>query len=110
MSMKLLAWKTLYELLYKEPPSYEHPRTFGCLHYAAINPKSRHKFDMRGRWCGFLGDPLSQKSYKLYDLVTHQLFMSRDVDFIEHIFPYSQTQLATDESSFSSKQFTLFPK
>ncbi|RVW93750.1 hypothetical protein CK203_043422 [Vitis vinifera] len=36
----------------------------------------------------FLGYPVGQKAYKLYDLDTHQMFTSRDVVFHETIFPY----------------------
>ena len=36
----------------------------------------------------FLGYPNLQKGYKLMNLVTKQWFVSRDVQFCEHIFPY----------------------
>lgn len=35
-----------------------------------------------------MGYPSNQKGYKLYDLNTHQTFLSRDVLFFEHIFPF----------------------
>ena len=38
----------------------------------------------------FLGYPYAQKGYKLYDLDQHKVILSRDVIFIEHIFPYKQ--------------------
>lgn len=36
----------------------------------------------------FLGYPQGKKGWKLYDLNTQQVFVSRDVMFFEHVFPY----------------------
>ena len=44
----------------------------------------------------FLGYPTHQKGYKIYNLLTHSSFVSRDVVFHEHIFPFAES---------SSKQF-----
>ncbi|GAA0171484.1 hypothetical protein LIER_25504 [Lithospermum erythrorhizon] len=37
----------------------------------------------------FIGYPQSQKAYKIYDLSTSKVVVSRDVSFYEHIFPFS---------------------
>ncbi|XP_071741218.1 uncharacterized protein [Rutidosis leptorrhynchoides] len=39
--------------------------------------------------CVFIGYPPHQKVYKLYNLLSHSVFLSSDVQFYEHIFPYS---------------------
>ena len=36
----------------------------------------------------FIGYPVGQKAYKLFDLSTKKVFTSRDVKFHEDIFPY----------------------
>ena len=41
----------------------------------------------------FLGYPQHQKGYKLLNLLTHRRFVSRDVVFYEHIFPYSKASM-----------------
>ncbi|CAL2238959.1 unnamed protein product [Prunus armeniaca] len=83
----ILSHKTPYEMLYAKPPSYSHMRVFGCLAYAtSINPS--HKFASRAKRCVFIGYPIGQKAYKLYDLDTYKLFTSRDVIFHEDSFPY----------------------
>ncbi|WJZ84553.1 hypothetical protein VitviT2T_004153 [Vitis vinifera] len=83
----LLSHQTPFERLYGKLPSYSHIRVFGCLAYAT-NVHVPHKFAPRAKRCIFLGYPVGQKAYKLYDLDTHQMFTSRDVVFHETIFPY----------------------
>jgi len=84
----LLRNKTPYERLFGKPPSYSHMRTFGCLAFASNPSRSHDKFDARGIPCVFLGYPPSQKGYKLLNIQTQQIFVSRDVRFVEHVFPY----------------------
>jgi hypothetical protein len=74
--------------LHNTLPTYTHLRVFGCLSYVT-NLTPTNKFDVCARHCIFLGYPISQKGYKLYDLTTHKFFTSRDVIFHEHIFPYT---------------------
>lgn len=46
----------------------------------------------------FLGYPYGKKGYKFYDLGTYEIFLSRDVQFHEHVFPF-KTHSSTDISS-----------
>ena len=60
----LLKDKTFFELLYNQPPSLFHLKTFGCLCYASVvSPKQ--KFDPRARKCIFIGYPHSKKSIQI---------------------------------------------
>jgi hypothetical protein len=83
----LLSCQTPFERLYGQLPSYSHIRVFGCLAYAT-DVHVPHKFVPQAKRCIFLGYPVGQKAYKLYDLAIHQMFTSRDVVFHETIFPY----------------------
>ena len=85
MPTPLLSRQTLFERLYGKLHSYSYIRVFGCLAYA-IDVHVPHKFAPRAKRCIFLGYPVGQKAYKLYDLDTHQMFTSRNVVFHETIF------------------------
>ncbi|CAL8150570.1 unnamed protein product [Prunus armeniaca] len=84
----LLSQQTPFERLYGKTPSYSHLKVFGCLAYAT-DVHVPHKFAPRAKHCVFLGYPVGQKAYKLYDLTTHKFFTSRDIVFHETIFPYA---------------------
>ncbi|GJU93505.1 cysteine-rich receptor-like protein kinase 8 [Tanacetum coccineum] len=89
----VLKFKTPYEVLLQKKPVYEHLRVFGCLAMASNPDRTIDKFSPRGVPCLFLGYPQHQKGYKLLNLLTKKKFVSRDVQFYEHVFPYSNPQM-----------------
>ena len=84
----LLQGKTPYEILFGETPSYKNIRVFGCLAYAHNQKHGGDKFASQSRKCIFIGYPYGKKGWSLYDLDSGELFVSRDVVFKEHVFPY----------------------
>lgn len=78
--------KTQYELLHDIPPTYLDLKTFGCLAFASTLTHNRTKLDSRARKCIFLGYRPGTKGYLLFELMTHDIFISRNAIFYETIF------------------------
>ncbi|KAI5442307.1 hypothetical protein KIW84_011396 [Lathyrus oleraceus] len=97
----LLNLKCPYELLYKQPPSLVHLKVFGCLSYATTLQAHRTKFDSRARKVVFLGFKDGTKEYILYDLSSHDIFVSRNVVFYETYFPFQNSKPIHNASGFS---------
>ena len=88
----ILKAKSPFEILYAKLPNYADFRTFGTLCYASTLISSKHKFSPRVVAVVFLGYPQGYKGYKLLNLSTKQIFISRDVKFFENIFPFKNQQ------------------
>ena len=84
----LLKHKSPYELLYHTAVDYSSLRLFGCLVFASTLANHITKFQPIARLCVFIGYPHGIKGYRLFDLHSKQVFISRDVTFYEHIFPF----------------------
>ncbi|GJT34972.1 retrovirus-related pol polyprotein from transposon TNT 1-94 [Tanacetum coccineum] len=104
MPMKVLEWKTHFEMLHGVLPSYEQLRVIGCLCFATITKPHKDKFSPKSIRSVLIGYPPGQKGYKLYSLETHEVFCSRDVIFHETVFPFKKDK-STNESSLPAQQW-----
>lgn len=96
----LLKHKTSYEMLTQSKPKYDHLCTFGCLCYVSTTLQGRHMFASRSIACVFIGYPLGYKAYKLLDLASNQVLISRHVIFHKNVFLLVTTLHTTNCSSF----------
>ncbi|KAL6565862.1 hypothetical protein OROHE_004917 [Orobanche hederae] len=88
----VLSNHTPFEKLFGYSPFYNAIRVFGSLCFAHNQNSKGDKFESRSRKCIFVGYPFGKKGWKLYDLDTNDFFISRDVNFFEDIFPFSDTK------------------
>lgn len=87
----MLGNKSPYELFYHKSPSLAHIRVIGCLAFAT-NISRNDKFAPKAKKAVFLGYAINNKGYKLLDVESKLVFVSRDVIFFEDIFPFQDTR------------------
>lgn len=102
MPSPLLDNKSPFEKLLGKCPDYMLLRSFGCLCFASTKVKARNKFSSRAIPCVFLGYPSGFKGYKVLDLESHSVIISRNVVFKEQVFPFKTSNLL-------SKSVDMFP-
>lgn len=83
-----LKFKIPYELFHKEPSSIIHSKVFGYLCYVSSLLAHRTKFDTRARKAMFLSFKDNTKGYILYNLNSHNIFVSRNVIFYDTHLPF----------------------
>ncbi|KAJ0531873.1 putative RNA-directed DNA polymerase [Helianthus annuus] len=89
---KVIGNKTPFELLHNQKPDDDFMMTFGCLvNYWNTNTKG-DTFEMRGRHGVFLGYPGGKKGYKIYDLESNKIIVSRDGRFHDNHFPFDHSE------------------
>lgn len=72
---------TLEEAWLSRKPTVNHFRIFGCVTYTHVPDEKRKKLDDKGMRCVFLGVSEESKDYRLYNLITKKIVISRDVIF-----------------------------
>ncbi|KAI5342994.1 hypothetical protein L3X38_010870 [Prunus dulcis] len=71
--------------LSKKTPFEEHLKVFGSFCYAHVPKQQRQKLDLASKICIFLGYGSCEKGYRLYNIETGKVIVSRDVIFSENV-------------------------
>lgn len=85
-----------------------HTRSFGCLCYPIVPIPHRAKFEPRTTPHIFIGYPHETKGYKVLNMSTGKIHVSRDVVFHENTFPFNDSFSNTTGSPFSLLQSPHF--
>nr|GFB20759.1 zinc finger, CCHC-type [Tanacetum cinerariifolium] len=83
VSTKALNDSTPYEALKDRKPNMRYLRVFGCKAYAKVTKPHLKKLDDRSKELVYLGTQPGSKAYRLFDPVTKDMVVSRDVKFKE---------------------------
>ena len=86
--LKSINLDTPYYRLYKHKPDILHLKVFGLCFATNIAP-GKKKFHSRTASCVFIGYSSSSKGYKLLDMETNQVFISRHVVFYENYIHFN---------------------
>lgn len=70
-------------------PNYSYLRSFGCLYFSTILKIHKDKFESKSIPRVFVGYPFGTKGYKVLDLATKKIHVSRDVIFYENVFSFA---------------------
>ncbi|GAA0160017.1 hypothetical protein LIER_16666 [Lithospermum erythrorhizon] len=87
---KVLNFKPPYECLFGVKPSLSEVWVFGSLCYAHNLKSELDKFASRSQKCIFVGYSFGKKGWKVFNMETPDFFVSRDVKFVENVFPFGQ--------------------
>ncbi|CAL8174177.1 unnamed protein product [Prunus armeniaca] len=81
---RALGDKTPFEAYSGRKPGLAHLKIFGCLCYVHIPSEVRQKLDAKSTKGIFVGYAICEKGYRVYDLATKKIILSRDVVFDEN--------------------------
>jgi len=100
-----------HEMLYKTTTDFNQLKMFRSLCYFSTLPTNRKNFYPKASKYVFIGFKTWTKGYVLLNIQFREIFVSRDVVFYEHIFPYQKvedTSNKMDSPNFFTK--ILLPK
>ena len=79
--------KSVYEMWHGHKPPVNHLRVFGCDAFVHVPKDDRKKMDPKAIKGIFIGyDRVRENGYRVYDIESHRVIVSRDVEFYEKNF------------------------
>jgi histone deacetylase 1/2 len=98
--------KTSLERLLGEVPDYTFFKVFGCACWPNLRAYSKQNLQFRSQKCVFLGYSPLYKGYKCLHVPSNRVYISRDVIFDEHVFPFSNLP-SLELSAITSNNFPI---
>ncbi|KAK4389894.1 Retrovirus-related Pol polyprotein from transposon TNT 1-94 [Sesamum angolense] len=106
VSTKAVQNMTPIEAWSGKKPSAKHLRVFGSICYVHIPTEKRHKLEEKTEKGIFLGYSTQSKGYRIYNLKTKKLIISRDVEFDEDAMWNWDEEKVETQSVMISKETT----
>ncbi|GAB1862403.1 hypothetical protein CAJAP_03482 [Camponotus japonicus] len=102
---------TPFERWYKKKPSLQHIHVFGSEVYAHVPKELRRKLDEKAKKFIFVGYAENAKGYRLLDMRTDRVIISRDVNFLDEDNESKEIiiQKKQDEKTQSDEESILDP-
>lgn len=88
-------------LLYNQRPDFGSLKIFGCLCFPCLRPYNAHKLQFRSSPCTFIGYNNTHKGYVCLSQ-EGRVYISRNVKFHEHVFPYHNMHISSVVPNSSS--------
>jgi hypothetical protein len=87
---RVINFSTPIQKLTGVKPDFSMLRTFGVAFWPNLRPYNAHKLNFKTKQCVFIGYSEFYKGYKCLHIPTGHVYISRDVIFDEHVFPFSK--------------------
>jgi histone deacetylase 1/2 len=104
---KVINDSTPLKLLFEQTADYSSLHTFGCACWPNLRLYNTRKLQFRSKRCVFLGYCNQHKGFKCLNIATGRIYISRDVVFDEHVFPFAQ--LHPDAGARLRSKISLLP-
>lgn len=82
-------------MLFHKQLDYDAIKVFGCLVFAVNVKPHKDKLSLRATACVFLGFQSGTKGFKVYDLSSKKLFLTRGITYHERNFPFIDSTFET---------------
>ena len=87
---KIINNQTPLECLFHQTPDYSSLRTFGSACWPNLRPYNTRKLQFCSKCYVFLGYSNIHKGFKCLDINEGRVYISRDVVFDDHVFPFAK--------------------
>ena len=91
-----------YHLVYNQEPASSLLKSFGCTCYPCLKTYATSKMDSRSERCVFLGYSALYIGYRCLSLTSGKIYISRDIIFKEHDYPYKKPSLISNSDNLST--------